>query len=266
MTTTKNYISQILSKSVPEVAPKVLLVQKDNNIICCFRQELTSIGYEVVLSSDVHTAFTLLEKDKLIELVVFDGFLDQNDGLLLLSNIRKKPRYEWTPLLMTLGHGDKQLVERAIKAGVNGILVSPFMTETIREKISQLNRNCRKSVLIVDDDPLILDNLKNVIELERFKVYTAESGESALKLLAAHHMDAVITDIIMPGGMSGVELLKKVKKINKNVPILLITGGGHTYTNEDLTKAGADGFFRKPFHNIELVKKIRQVIHRSSKK
>ena len=78
-------------------------------------------------------------------------------------------------------------------------------------------------ILCVDDEPNILSSLKRMLSLEGFEVFTAESGADALKLLAQHPMNVIISDMQMPQ-MNGTELLAKVGQQWPQTMRLMLTG------------------------------------------
>ncbi len=139
------------------------------------------------------------------------------------------------------------------------IMQQPANEKEIIEKLDLLLSMSRKTLLLVDDDPYILDLLKDLFELEEFKVVTASNGETALKLLEKEVVDAVVSDIIMPG-ISGKELLISVKKGYKNLPVVLITGYGGQCTYEDAISHGADAYLTKPFRNSDLSNTIKNIL------
>ncbi len=107
------------------------------------------------------------------------------------------------------------------------------------------------NVLVVDDDPSIRNMLSIVLKKENYNVYIAESGEKALENIRKNKIDMVISDIKMPG-MSGIELLGRIKKIRKDIPVLMITAYTSTDDAIEAMKLGAEDYVSKPFNLEEL--------------
>jgi len=107
------------------------------------------------------------------------------------------------------------------------------------------------NVLVVDDDPSIRNMLSIVLKKENYNVYMAESGEKALENIRKNKIDMVISDIKMPG-MSGIELLGRIKKIRKDIPVLMITAYTSTDDAIEAMKLGAEDYVSKPFNLEEL--------------
>ena len=113
-----------------------------------------------------------------------------------------------------------------------------------------------KKILVVDDEVLILDLLKEVFESSGFKVLIAESGEEAMKILQRESIMVIFLDIKLPG-ISGIELCKKIRIENQICIIHAITGYNNIYSLLECRAAGFDDFFVKPT-GIKLLKKAAQ--------
>ncbi len=101
-------------------------------------------------------------------------------------------------------------------------------------------------VLVVDDDPNLTDLLVDTLSAIGYEPHSAGSAQEALRILSSMHIDLVISDINMPE-MSGIELLQEIKKLNRRLPVMLITGIGSDGIRDQAYSKGADGFLAKPF-------------------
>ena len=108
------------------------------------------------------------------------------------------------------------------------------------------------TILVVDDEPNYLIVLSELLIDEGFEVLTADRGDKALKILNKTDIDLVITDMRMPG-MNGMELLKSIKTINKDLPVVMLTAFGEVEMAVNAMQAGAHDYITKPFKNNELV-------------
>ena len=106
--------------------------------------------------------------------------------------------------------------------------------------------NQKTKVLVVDDDPNLTDLLVDTLVVIGYEAYAAESAKTALEVLRKEQIDLVISDINMPD-MSGIELLEEIKKANRQLPVMLITGIGSDSIKDRAYSSGADGFLAKPF-------------------
>jgi two-component system, NtrC family, nitrogen regulation response regulator GlnG len=114
-------------------------------------------------------------------------------------------------------------------------------------------------LLIVDDERGILVALKGLFTKEGYEVETAESGEDALERVKAGLFHVIITDLSMKG-MSGLDLLKKVREIDSQSAVLMITAYGNQRIAVEVMKAGAEDYLPKPFDNDELRLKVRKAM------
>jgi len=111
----------------------------------------------------------------------------------------------------------------------------------------------RKSrVLVVDDEEEIRNILSRILEKEGFEVITASDGEQAMQKLCFDTPDAVLLDVRMPG-LSGMDVLKKIKAIDGNLPVVLVTAYADTHQAVEAMKEGAYDYLAKPFDNNEVV-------------
>jgi DNA-binding NtrC family response regulator len=111
-------------------------------------------------------------------------------------------------------------------------------------------------ILIVDDEAVIRDGLKRVLEGESFQVETCSSGFNAIEVMQQRDFDLIITDLKMPG-MSGLEVLKSVRALQPYIPVIIITGYATIDTAVEAIKNGAADYISKPFAPDLLLEKVR---------
>ena len=119
------------------------------------------------------------------------------------------------------------------------------------------------TILVVDDEPNYLIVLSELLQEEGFEVLTAESGEQALKHVREVDLDLIITDMQMPG-MDGIELLKTVKTLNRDLPVIMITAFGEVEKAVVAMQSGANTYLTKPFNNQELIVNINKAVEHYS--
>ncbi|UCE72143.1 MAG: sigma-54-dependent Fis family transcriptional regulator [Nitrospiraceae bacterium] len=101
-------------------------------------------------------------------------------------------------------------------------------------------------ILVIDDEELIIRSLKQHLEQEGYEVLTAGDGEEGLEKFLTESPDLIILDLNMPG-MSGMETLESMKKVKKDVTVIIITAHGDIETAVSAIKLGASDFVEKPF-------------------
>ncbi len=118
-----------------------------------------------------------------------------------------------------------------------------------------------ENILIVDDEKSMRDFLKIMLAKEGYEVKSFSRGEAAIKHFKDNQVDLVISDIRMQG-MDGVELLKELKALDEDVPVLMITAYASVDTAIDAMKSGAYDYFTKPFNVEEIKIHIKRALER----
>ena len=113
------------------------------------------------------------------------------------------------------------------------------------------------TVLVVEDDPVILSLLEVSFELEGFSVLLAHDGAEGIEVARAHKPDLIISDIMMPKS-SGLELVIAIKGDDetKAIPIILLSAKAQTSDLKIGMEAGADDYVTKPFEPLDLVDRV----------
>jgi DNA-binding NtrC family response regulator len=112
-------------------------------------------------------------------------------------------------------------------------------------------------VLLVDDEKEFTSVLSERMESRGLKVATADSGPAAIAKAETEHFDAIILDLKMPG-MDGIETLKRLRTINPDLQIIMLTGYATVKKGVEAMKLGAVEFLEKPADIKELMEKIRE--------
>ena len=118
------------------------------------------------------------------------------------------------------------------------------------------------TLLLVDDDPMIVDSLGPLLERSGFHVLLASNGEEALNKVQSHHPDVIVMDVLMPR-MNGRETLRRMRKSNIWIPTILLTQVGEASERAVALEEGADDYLNKPFHSEELLARIHAVLRRA---
>src|SRR5881409_3399108 len=112
--------------------------------------------------------------------------------------------------------------------------------------------NGRPHVMVVDDDLSMCNFLRTFLAQRGYQAVTLGSAEEAVKRYHAERPAAVILDAVMPGPMDGLEALAAFRKIDRDVPVIVISGQGRTTTVVQAMKLGASDFVSKPFDETDL--------------
>jgi len=119
-------------------------------------------------------------------------------------------------------------------------------------------------ILVIDDEPVVLDSCRKVLEEDGFDVRLVPSADEALKVIKDDGFDLLLVDVKMPKH-DGIYLMQKVKEQWPDIPIIVMSGYTTPDTINDGAKMGAAAFIAKPFTPDELIKELRQVIQKEKK-
>jgi DNA-binding NtrC family response regulator len=121
----------------------------------------------------------------------------------------------------------------------------------------------RAKILVVDDDPSLRNMMSIVLKKEGYHITTVDNAQSALNILKKGDVGLLISDIKMPE-ISGIELLRKVKSIQPDMPVVMITAYGSTNDAVEAMKLGAEDYIPKPFNLDELKIIIHKALYKKS--
>ena len=113
------------------------------------------------------------------------------------------------------------------------------------------------NILLVDDDPFILEGIGADLESQGFELTEADSGDQALELLAEQQFDLVITDLVMEN-VDGMQVLKEAKALHPDTMVIILTGYGNMASAIEALRHEADDYLLKPCESAEMLHRIHQ--------
>jgi len=121
-----------------------------------------------------------------------------------------------------------------------------------------------QTVLLVEDDPSLALGLVDTLEFEGFRVLHATRGEQAVQLAADESPDCILLDVMLPD-INGYQVCERVRRADRQVPILMLTARSQEVDKIRGLDVGADDYVTKPFGVGELVARIRALLRRASR-
>lgn len=119
------------------------------------------------------------------------------------------------------------------------------------------------TILLVDDEDLLREGVREILEMSDHTVIEAGDGLQALEKFAVNNVDLVITDVVMPN-MDGVDFVTKLRELFPDVPILTISGGSRVVSArfglDSALLSGANASLTKPFTAKQLLEKVSQLL------
>lgn len=119
-----------------------------------------------------------------------------------------------------------------------------------------------KKILIVDDQPEVVELVSVTLEIGPYQILTAENGEQALNLATKELPELMLLDIQMPGEFDGLEVCRQLKndEATRGIHIVMLTAKGQDWDKEAGQDAGANDYFVKPFSPLELLNKVEEIM------
>ncbi|NLD38133.1 MAG: response regulator [Desulfatiglans sp.] len=233
----------------------ILIVDDDRD----FAESLSDIfemeGHKCEMAHDGETAIKkLVEKD--FDLTFMDIKMSGKNGVESFLEIRKiKPNAK---IIMMTGYSVEDLITQAVENGAWGVLHKPLDMDKI---LSMIKKVMPTGILIADDDPDFLNNLKDVLDDYGFTVYKAKNGDEAIKRVQEENIDILILDLRMPI-LSGLETFMLMKEKGISIPTIIVTAYAdmENMTIERLKSYCVNGILNKPFDPERLLKILADLV------
>jgi len=245
-----------------ETRKKILIVDDEADIRDIVRMYLGEAGYDVIEASNGQEGI-LRAQNEHPDLIVLDIMMPGINGFEVAKHLKDDPNTAKIPILiLSVLAQDSQY-----RHGILDYVSKPFKQEELVTKVKNFFDNLKdkttRTVLVVDDDPDIVDVIALCLKDSRIGSEKAYNGPEALQKAGAQKIDLVLLDINMPG-MNGFEVIKHLKADKKtcDIPVIVLTG---TYLTETDKKhgitLGVSKYLTKPFSADELVKEITAAFH-----
>lgn len=218
-----------------DVKPLVLIIEDDIDMANLMAENLSRAGYKIHLSESGADGLKVA-REKDVSAILLDVMMPGMDGWKVLQALKANGRTAEIPVIVCsivdnrpLGYG----------LGASHYFVKPVepkeLTDVLQDimPLSQIGADKENYVLVVDDEHGVRELLANALRRSGFSVRVASSGEIALKMISNSPPQAILSDLMMPGGMSGFELIARIRSNpqNEELPIIVITG--KDMTSED---------------------------------
>ena len=236
---------------------KVLLVDDEKEFVESLSERLELRNLEADVAFDGEQALEAIKEGK-HDVMVLDLRMPGVDGIEVLRRVKKSnPDIQ---VVVLTGHGTEKDEEQAKKLGAFAYLKKPI---DIDHLIGALKKEKLK-VLLVDDEKEFVESLSERLGLRNLETDVAFDGEQALKAIKEGKHDIMVLDLKMPG-IDGIEVLRRVKKSNPDVQVVVLTGHGTEKDKAQAKKLGAFAYLKKPADIDQLVGTLHKAWDRLKK-
>ncbi len=252
----------------------ILIAECEETMRSALVAQLQKTGFGRVLAAqDGEQALALMRTEK-VDMVVAELNIPKLDGLALLEVMRMDPQLKHIGFVLMSCVLDRQSAQQAIRLGIGDLLVKPFSTRNLYQRMvavlkkehpSDLLSNKaaeeRGTILVVDDTPDNLQVLANLFR-DQFKVKVANTGVKALEICQSDSPpDLVLLDVMMPG-MDGFEVASRLRQHHASamMPIIFVSAVGEHQAREKGLALGAVDYVTKPLDPGMLKMRVRNLM------
>jgi DNA-binding response OmpR family regulator len=263
---------------------KIFIIEDDEIVAEIYKDKLQAEGYYVEVAHDGESGYLRLESFE-PDLLLLDMMVPKLRGVDILRMLRGKEAFKALPIIAF--SGSDELLEDAKRLGATRVLSKgEYVPNQIVARITEVLAALRKvaesealfthtleqymppagRILVVEDDPIMMQLVKDVIEDEGYSVVSAEDGRRAFKILEKDNkFVAGIFDVKMPV-LQGTDLLRymRTEKRLTRIPVLIMTSEESTEIHSESLSAGAAIFMPKPFTRVTLRTMFRALISRKA--
>lgn len=263
---------------------KIFIIEDDEIVAEIYKDKLQAEGYEVEVAHDGESGYLRLKTFE-PDLLLLDMMVPELAGVDILRMLRGKDAFKDLPIIAF--SGSDEMLEDAKRLGATRVLSKgEFVPNQIVARITEVIAALRKvgeseamflhtlaewvpptgRILVVEDDPIIMQLVKDVIEEDGYTVVSAQDGGEAYRILEKDNkFVAGIFDVNMPA-IQGTDLLRymQTEKRLMRIPVLIMTSEQSAAIQSESLSAGATIFLPKPFTRVTLRTMFRALISRKS--
>ena len=237
---------------------KSILVAYQDVWLCDFIASLLEPEFFVISCHTKEALFDQIASSPTDLLIVENSFCEES-GIDLLKQLKAAQDTQNLPVFIAFDADMPEAIAEAISLGVDGFAEDKLEILDVVNSARALINKPAKSVLVVDDDPVVQQLLSQVLKSAGLNVDIAEDGLEALNYLAQNTPDLVLLDRFMPRLEGGTVLYEIQNKINlKSIPVLILTSMVNQGEAKSWFERGAADFIPKPFDPEEVVMRVKK--------
>ena len=227
---------------------KILLVDDEKEFVESLSERLGLRDLKVDIAYDGEQALEAVKEEE-PDFMILDLSMPGIDGLEVLRRVKKK--YPDVQVVILTGHGSDKDEAEAKRLGAAAYLEKPLDIDPLVGTLHKVHKKKLK-VLLVDDEKEFVESLSERLELRNLDAKIAYDGEQALQAVKDGAPDFMVLDLRMPG-IDGIEVLRRVKKTNPDVQVVILTGHGTDKEVKIAKKLGVVAYLEKPIDIDKLI-------------
>jgi CheY-like chemotaxis protein len=204
--------------------PVVLAIDDDPDVIYLLSENLAEAGY---LVTGANSGYEGVQKARSLKpfAITLDILMPNKDGWQVLHELKSDPETRSIPVILLSIIDNKDL---GYRLGAADYLVKPFDQADMLaalQRLARVNQGKQPNrLLVVDDDPQVVDMVRQLLEDSQYEISAAQDGEEALEAIAKSPPDAILLDLLMPrlDGFGVIEQLRKDPLLNQ-IPVIVLT-------------------------------------------
>jgi len=232
---------------------KILLVDDEKEFVESLSERLGLRDLKVEIAYDGEQALEAVKGEE-PDLMVLDLSMPGIDGLEVLRRVKKK--YPDVQVVILTGHGTDKDEAEAKKLGAAAYLEKPVDIDPLVATLHKVHTEKLK-VLLVDDEKEFVESLSERLELRSLDAEIAYDGEQALQAVKQGAPNFMVLDLRLPG-IDGIEVLRRIKKTNPDVQVVVLTGHGTDKDEAEAMRLGAAAYLEKPVDIDRLVRTMNK--------
>lgn len=246
----------------------VLTIEGSSTQRAVLQRLFSSVGMNAVLLDSSDQLESTLEKQRFDFICLGMHLPGQRDGLAVCRYIREQPGYQYTPIVLLTTEGIAATQTEAFSAGITDIFNRHEMAELgayLTRHLERL-RPIEGHLLYVEDSKSQQLSMMTFLEEAGLNVDAYETGEAAWYAFQNRDYDLILTDVVLAGDISGLQLVHKIRRMGGekgDVPIIAITGYDDSARRIELLQRGVNDYVSKPVLPMEVMVRVRTLLKNS---
>ena len=238
---------------------KILVIDDDPSVLELMERYLSPEGFEIITTTNPEEGIQLAKKINPYA-IILDVMMPVMDGWSVLNHLKADPDLAAIPVIMATILQEQNL---GYALGATDYLTKPIDSQELKKILSKYrSSNSNPLAMVVDDDPLNRDVLRNMLEKEAWQVVEAENGAKALEMLESQHPQLILLDLMMPE-IDGFEVARRIQQHPEwqKIPIIVVTAKDITQADRERLNGCVSTILQKGSYDKDnLMEQIRDLL------